>query len=263
MSVRVLMIEDEKEFSDSIISFKRHVSTPFSFLVARTLIEGLAALGNTEQNFDVILLDLNLPDSQGVRTLKAVRQATTLPIIVITGGLSAVKRAELQSQGARDVLEKPETPTRDIFSALSDAADSPKSDERRATKTPGIYPNVQEVAPLLPILEHVQRIINEGFDRFERRQAEMITFRFGALKAELKDELRGEFKKHDSSPPPPRPRRKLSDMSSVERMQLARQALGIFGAVITILVSSYAANRWAVTQAVKDVVKDIPARIAP
>ena len=254
MSVRVLMIEDEQFYSDAFTNFRRNMPESFSFSVSRTLAEGLAALGSADQDFDVVLLDLRLPDSEGLATMRAIRRATALPVIVLTGGPSDHLRADLKGAGARDVLEKSQGDTREIYACLSEAAAAPTPSERRASKTPGLHPDVRDVVPMLPILEHVQRILGEGFERFERRQAEMITLRFATLKAELKS------RRHDSPPPAPKPRRKLSEMAPSERAQLARQVVGIMGAVVTILVSSYAANKWAVTRAVQEVVHELPGK---
>ena len=44
----------------------------------------LAAISQTQ--FDAVLLDLGLPDSSGIETLRAVRkQAEELPVVVLTG----------------------------------------------------------------------------------------------------------------------------------------------------------------------------------
>ena len=71
------------------------------------LSEGIEQINSSE--FDVILLDLNLPDSNGIETLKSVSDAMEmLPIVVLTGlddrqiGIDAIH------QGAQDYLVKDE-----------------------------------------------------------------------------------------------------------------------------------------------------------
>ena len=48
-----------------------------------TLTSGIKKIYNN--NYDLILLDLNLPDSRGYSTYKSVQQITDTPILVITG----------------------------------------------------------------------------------------------------------------------------------------------------------------------------------
>ncbi len=67
---------------------------------------GLAAL--RERSCDVLLLDLGLPDSQGLETLAKAQEATAdwLPVIVLTGMDDDVLAVEALRQGAQDFLVK-------------------------------------------------------------------------------------------------------------------------------------------------------------
>ena len=105
-SASVLLIEDNL---GDIVSIRTMISELsdgcFELKFAESLGEALTILRN--ENFDVILMDLGLPDSQGFRTFTQVHnQMPDLPIIIITGlededlGLSAVK------EGAQDYLIK-------------------------------------------------------------------------------------------------------------------------------------------------------------
>lgn len=55
---------------------------------------------------DILLLDLNLPDSRGVDTLVRVREVTALPIIVVTGVEDKQTAAQVLGSGAQDHLIK-------------------------------------------------------------------------------------------------------------------------------------------------------------
>lgn len=72
---------------------------------ARTLAEGIAAAGSNKP--DVVLLDLSLPDSDGLATVEAMRAALPdAPIVVLTGSDdNALSDAALQV-GAQDYLVK-------------------------------------------------------------------------------------------------------------------------------------------------------------
>lgn len=58
-------------------------------------------------NIDVVLLDLSLPDSQGLATFLEVHtRAPNVPIVVLTGGRDEVLALEAVKQGAQDNLNK-------------------------------------------------------------------------------------------------------------------------------------------------------------
>ena len=60
-----------------------------------------------EERFDVILLDLSLPDSQGQETLaKAYGQAHDTPIVVLTGHSDETMAIQTVHEGAQDYLVK-------------------------------------------------------------------------------------------------------------------------------------------------------------
>ena len=78
---------------------------PFALEVARSLAEGLAHL--RQRRFDVILLDLNLPDSLGLTTfLRLQPKAGLQPIIVLVGQADEDVGAEAVERGALDFLIK-------------------------------------------------------------------------------------------------------------------------------------------------------------
>jgi signal transduction histidine kinase/DNA-binding NarL/FixJ family response regulator len=74
---------------------------------AQSLGSGLELLSQTQ--FEVVLLDLSLPDSEGLNTLIRVRQtAPDLPIIVLTGIDDPQLSLQVLSHGAQDYLVKGE-----------------------------------------------------------------------------------------------------------------------------------------------------------
>lgn len=71
------------------------------------LTEGLKRLSEVE--FDALLLDLGLPDSNGMETLtKVISQYPELPVIVLTGLADAQAGVRAVHQGAQDYLTKGE-----------------------------------------------------------------------------------------------------------------------------------------------------------
>ena len=74
---------------------------------ADTLECGRTALEDASEPFDLVLLDLNLPDSSGLETLNAVLEvAKATPVVVLTGMSDARIGREAVERGAQDYLMK-------------------------------------------------------------------------------------------------------------------------------------------------------------
>ncbi len=125
----VLLIEDNL---GDIVSIRTMISELsdgcFELKFAETLGEALTILEN--ENFDVVLMDLGLPDSQGFRTFTQVHnKMPDLPIIIITGledenlGLSAVK------EGAQDYLVKGQVDKKLLARSLNFAIERKQTEE--------------------------------------------------------------------------------------------------------------------------------------
>jgi two-component system KDP operon response regulator KdpE len=77
----------------------------YRVIEAQTLSEGLAIV--TQDNPDLVLLDLGLPDGDGIQLVSAVRGWSWLPIVVLSArGEESSKIAALDA-GADDYLTKP------------------------------------------------------------------------------------------------------------------------------------------------------------
>lgn len=120
--IKLLLVEDEKSLAKYLqISLRDEAGNVFNVKNANYLNEALEIAGNEE--FDVVLLDLNLPDSNGLDTLIKFRQRFPDIAIVILTGLED-KEFSLQAvkEGAQDYLVKGETEAgvlvRSIFYAI-------------------------------------------------------------------------------------------------------------------------------------------------
>src|SRR5580693_4975624 len=82
---RVLLIEDNPADARLVRELLAEVDgQAFEVHCAESMVAGLDALAHGE--FDVALIDLTLPDSQGLETFETIqRHAETLPIVVFTG----------------------------------------------------------------------------------------------------------------------------------------------------------------------------------
>jgi diguanylate cyclase (GGDEF)-like protein/PAS domain S-box-containing protein len=94
--------DDERLFREELALVR---DQPFTLEIARSLAEGLAQL--RQRRFDVILLELNLPDSLGLTTfLRLQPKAGLQPIIVLVGQGDEDIGAEAVERGALDFLIK-------------------------------------------------------------------------------------------------------------------------------------------------------------
>jgi len=84
-NIQVLLIEDDLDDADLLRRFLSQIHQPvFKLVHAQLLSEGLACL--QKQHFDIVLLDLGLPDSSGIEGALTLRkQSGRIPIIVLTG----------------------------------------------------------------------------------------------------------------------------------------------------------------------------------
>ncbi len=105
--VRLLLIEDDPEYVVAIRdSFTAATPTAhFAIEVATSLHEGLAAAAQSPP--DAVLLDLSLPDCQGLDTFQRLRSAhPDLPIVVLSGFDAETIALEAVRKGAQDYIVK-------------------------------------------------------------------------------------------------------------------------------------------------------------
>jgi signal transduction histidine kinase len=105
---RVLLVEDNPGDAELVrIRLRDPPGEAHQLVVASTLEEALAELGRAPM--DVALLDLNLPDSDGLDTLRAVRAAVeALPIVILTGTDDLDTAINALRFGADDYIPKSE-----------------------------------------------------------------------------------------------------------------------------------------------------------
>jgi two-component system cell cycle response regulator len=104
--MKILLIEDNSADAKLIREMLKDTSVPVPDLVhASRLSAGLQRI--SEERFDALLVDLGLPDSKGIDTLKKVLvQAPEVPIIVLTGLADEVTGIQAMQVGAQDYLVK-------------------------------------------------------------------------------------------------------------------------------------------------------------
>jgi PAS domain S-box-containing protein len=101
----VLLVEDSAVDASLVQGLLRHAGGElFSVTRVTTLAEALCCLKQTD--IDVVILDLTLPDSTGLETLRCVvARGAHVPIVVLTGSDEAVG-IQAMREGAQDYIPK-------------------------------------------------------------------------------------------------------------------------------------------------------------
>lgn len=104
----ILIIDDDKTIIDSLSAlYKDNGYLPTGARTGNFALELLA-----DDSFDLIILDLDLPDIEGLELLRIMKtQAVTAPVIIVSGKATIGKAVEATRLGAFNVIEKPPDPT--------------------------------------------------------------------------------------------------------------------------------------------------------
>ena len=103
MTLRVLVVEDDREIRALMQSTL--AVEGFDVLTAASVSEAAALLRHAPP--DVIVLDLGLPDGDGVELVREVRRQRSVPIIVVSARHQEAQKIALLDAGADDYLTKP------------------------------------------------------------------------------------------------------------------------------------------------------------
>ena len=100
---KILIVEDER----SITNFLRTIltSNDYDVIIARSGAEAYSMI--TSHCPDLIVLDLGLPDIDGLQIIKSVREWTLLPIVVVSARAHERDKVEALDLGADDYITKP------------------------------------------------------------------------------------------------------------------------------------------------------------
>ena len=100
---KILIIEDEISFSEAL-SFLLE-KEGYSTVVAETGKQGLDAFKS--DNFDLVLLDLMIPEVSGIDVCRTIRTTSAVPIIMLTAKDSEIDKVVGLELGADDYVTKP------------------------------------------------------------------------------------------------------------------------------------------------------------
>ena len=104
-----LLIEDNPSDVMLIREAMRRAEMPFDVEIAYNGEEGLKLLESAGSNFDLVILDLNLPKFSGLAILEQYRVQNGPPVVVFSGSSNPFHKEAALALGARDFVVKPST----------------------------------------------------------------------------------------------------------------------------------------------------------
>ena len=122
-----LVVDDSKVMRDMIVACLRAIPDT-SFVHASSGLEAIERLSLAR--FDIMVLDLNMPDIGGIEVLEYVRSQDTLrslPVLIVTTRGDDQSRERVLAAGATSFLAKPFTPEgiiNEVRAILGDRAES-------------------------------------------------------------------------------------------------------------------------------------------
>jgi PAS domain S-box-containing protein len=191
--VRIILVEDSPSDAQLLQDTLQEASVSrFEFVLAERLDQTLARLQT--ESFDVVLLDLSLPDSRGSDTFLRVRAAAPrLPIVVLTGVEDELVGLDAVRHGVQDYLIKGQADGRQIARAIRYAIERQQVEEelRRARdelelrvqeRTADLKQAVENLRTEIDVRKQTEVALTESEERYRR------LFEFAPVGIALTDE---------------------------------------------------------------------------
>ena len=127
MKIRVLLVDDEKEFVDSLCQRLElrgfDVKTTYSGDDALSLLQ--------QEDVDIVILDVLMPGKDGIATLEEIKKLKPLlHVIMLTGNATVETAIDGMKLGAYDYLMKP-TETEELVKKITAAYRLKKDHDER------------------------------------------------------------------------------------------------------------------------------------
>lgn len=133
---QILVVEDDKAVSNLISTTLETQS--YAYHIAKTGTE--AVLDAVTYQPDVIILDLGLPDMDGVEIIRKVRSWSSVPIIVVSARSEDRDKVEALDAGADDYLTKPFS-VEELLARLRVALRRVHYDSEKSSAESSVYQN--------------------------------------------------------------------------------------------------------------------------
>ena len=152
--MNILLVEDDREIAQMLQDFLQSEN-----FAVQTAADGAQALHIFQQTaFDLVLLDLMIPNINGIKVLQAIRQQSTVPVIILSAKDTDSDITLGLGLGADDYI------TQTIFGYTGAGSHQSQSAQSTAIQYRG--------AVCRPVRHAASRRLNTGFEsiyRFQRR----------------------------------------------------------------------------------------------
>ncbi|MGE5430659.1 MAG: response regulator [Syntrophomonadaceae bacterium] len=164
---KILMIEDSRGFAQLILEMIEEArGAEINLDHAFRLSNGLELLENG--HYDVILLDLTLPDSMGLDTLKKVKESyPEVPVVVMTNLDDEETAAKALQAGAQDYLVKGDFDTNLLVRSLKYAIERKRANDLLRESEQMLSAVFQEIPSLIAITTYREGLfvdVNRAFE---------------------------------------------------------------------------------------------------
>jgi PAS domain S-box-containing protein len=181
---QILLVEGNPEDARLIEEALRDVCHEgFGFAVASDLRSAIARL--TKGAFDVVLLDLSLPDSQGIETVATLRQSAPLvPVIALGGPEDEEVALDALKKGAQDYLVKGKLDAPLLARTIRRAIQRKLAEEALKRSLSLLQATLESSADGIVVVDRSRKIVN-----YNRRFVEMWSVPRSLLDAKDGDAL--------------------------------------------------------------------------
>ncbi len=164
LNVRVLLVTRDRELSRRVAGAN---GDAFAIAHVAWLADAISRL--KKNNFQAVIVDLDLPDAQGLETLAALMAvAPTLPILVLGNDAAILQQTKMLEQGAQDYLSKAHLELAELIQAVR------RSIARKAREEVLFADKERTQATMKSIGDGVLSTDSAGFVRFLNPVAETL-----------------------------------------------------------------------------------------
>jgi DNA-binding response OmpR family regulator len=160
--VKVLLVEDDASIASSVVASLSQAG--LSVVHVSTAGDGVEAVRSDQ--FDVVLMDLGLPDIDGLDAAKAIRDFSSVPIIIVSARGDELDRVLGLELGADDYVVKPFS-QRELLARI-------RAVTRRVADS---APSVPEVHGRLHVDERAHTVSLDGVDvQLTAKEFDLLAF---------------------------------------------------------------------------------------
>lgn len=164
---KILIVEDEEEIADLEKDYLE-----ISGFSVDVLNDGKNAIKHiTENNYDLLILDLMLPNTNGLEICKSVREKVDIPIIMVTAKVESIDKIRGLGIGADDYITKPFDPAE-----LVARVEAHIKQYKRLTRSKSNKENIKTIKNIQIYMDCWKVYKNDEEIKFANKEFELLKF---------------------------------------------------------------------------------------